>query len=97
MNTLLARLSTIRRPRLLMRAARHGLVDYDRGRELKRIFLRDDIPSPADALGLVIEMEARLEDARRSDDMRYSVARHIELLIAMIAEATLVQKLADDQ
>ena len=96
MNTLLNRLETIRRPRLLMRAARHGLMDYDRSRDLKRLFCSDVIPSPVLALSEVIEMEARLEDARRTDDMRYSVARHIELLVALIAEATLVQKLCDE-
>jgi hypothetical protein len=30
-------LSNLRRPRLLVRAARHGLQDYDRKRDLRRI------------------------------------------------------------
>ncbi len=82
-------LTEMRRPGLLMRAVRFGLADYHRGRLLKRL-----VPGETAAeriLPRLIEAEARLEDTRRSGDAAYSIADHIEVLVALIAESRLMR------
>ncbi|WP_348638967.1 DUF6477 family protein [Thioclava sp. DLFJ4-1] len=79
----------LRRPRLLIRAARHGLSDYSRKRDLKRVMRMSELPRPGAALRALIAEEAALDQARRAGEATYSVARHIELLIALLAEARL--------
>lgn len=90
-NTLL---QSLHRPRLLIRAARFGLTDYRRERDLKRLIQTQVIPAPARALKSLIEEEARVETIRKEGDATYSVSRHIELLVAMMAEARLLPKQA---
>lgn len=78
-------LETLRRPRLLMRAARFGLAEYRRERDLRRYV--DGPASPEDTVNSLMSVEARLEATRIAGDAAYSVARHIEVLIALLAEA----------
>ena len=52
------------------------------------------VPSPRAALETLIEEEARIETVRKMGDATYSVSRHIELLVAMMAEARLLPKKA---
>ena len=83
-------LSNVRRPRLLIRAARFGVQDYDRARDLKRVMKSSTAPSPARALNCLMTEEARLEEIRLTGDATYSVARHVEVLIALMAEVRLL-------
>lgn len=83
-------LATLRRPRLLMRAARFGLADYRRERDLRRHVAMP--ASPEDTVSSLISVEARLEATRIAGDAAYSVARHIEVLIALLAEAQLLRR-----
>ncbi|MGR3341680.1 MAG: DUF6477 family protein [Paracoccaceae bacterium] len=83
-------LSKVRRPRLLIRAARFGVQDYDRARDLKRVVKSSTAPSPARALNCLMTEEARLEEIRKTGDATYSVARHVEVLIALMAEVRLL-------
>lgn len=76
-------LSTLRRPRLLMRAARIGLADYRRARDLRRV-LPETGEGPA--LPDLIELEARIDSARAAGLATYSPLRHVEVLIALLAE-----------
>lgn len=78
-------LETLRRPRLLMRAARFGLAEYRRERDLSRYL--DGPASAEDTVSSLMSVEARLEATRIAGDAAYSVARHIEVLIALLAEA----------
>lgn len=76
-----------RRPRLLLSAARHGLSLYRRDRDLPRLLtLAESRMPPLDAL---FTAEARIETARRNGAATYSFARHIEVLIALLAELRL--------
>ncbi|MEX0348515.1 MAG: DUF6477 family protein [Paracoccaceae bacterium] len=84
-------LSTLRRPRLLIRAARHGVQEYSRERHLPRILGYGALPRPAAALVRLIELERALDERRRDDDAGYSVIRHLDLLIAMMGEAQLLK------
>lgn len=90
MTDLKSALSALRRPRLLIRAARFGLAEYNRDRDLKRLIRRETMPTPSHALGWLIEEEARVEEVRRTQTAGYSPARHIELLVAIMAEARLL-------
>ena len=83
-------LSQLRRPRLLVRAARHGLQDYRRDRDLARLIRTTANTRPEAALEALFETEEMLEATRRAGDANYSIARHIEVLIAMMAEARLL-------
>lgn len=98
---------TLRRPRLLMRAARIGLQDYRRDRDLRRIlpqalFSALKAASPEAALVMMAaqgaamlewltEEESRIETARRAATAGYSPLRHIEVMIALLAEKRLTR------
>ncbi|AXQ93562.1 DUF6477 family protein [Cereibacter azotoformans] len=83
-------LAEIRRPRLLMRAARLGLADYRRERDLRRLV---EDQRPERAVTALLQEERRLEARRQAGDATYSVTHHVEVLIALIAEARLIQPL----
>jgi Family of unknown function (DUF6477) len=90
MNDPVKLLAALRRPSLLIRAARFGLSDYRRERDLRRLTQSSNLPTPSRALGLLISEEGRMEETRQTGDATYSAARHIELLIALMAEARLM-------
>jgi hypothetical protein len=85
-------LETLRRPRLLIRAARFGLENYNRNRDLKRVMGTSTAPSPNRALDGLIEKEAQIEQTRKQGDATYSVTRHVDILIALMAEARLLPR-----
>lgn len=84
-------LSTGGRPKSLIRAARMGLVDYDRRRALKRLLGTVATAGPSATLDRLTHLEADVDHARRSGAPGYSALRHIELLIALIFEERLVR------
>lgn len=86
-----ALLSDLRRPQLLIRAARHGLCDYRRDRDLKRL-LDGQQPSPDRSVPRLLNEEELMEETRQSGDAGYSVVRHIEVLIALMAEVRLLPR-----
>jgi hypothetical protein len=90
MTDLIQLLSTLRRPRLLIRAARFGMADYSRERDLKRLIREPSAPTPVRAVSRLMSEEAALEENRTSGDASYSVARHVDILIALMAEAKLL-------
>jgi hypothetical protein len=83
-------LASLRRPRLLMRAARFGMGEYRRDRDLRRYVA--GVASPEDTVSSLMTVEAKLEATRIAGDAAYSVARHIEVLIALLAEAQLLRR-----
>jgi hypothetical protein len=83
-------LSTLRRPRILIRAAHCGMVDYRRERDLQRLL--KGAHSPERIVGHLMEEEERLEATRRAGEIGYSVARHIEVLIALMVEVRLLPR-----
>jgi len=92
MTDLVRLLSDLRRPRLLIRAARFGLAEYNRTRDLARLMRTAAVPAPERALAALIATEAELEETRRAGAAGYSLARHIDVLIAMMAEARLLPR-----
>lgn len=83
-------LANLRRPRLLIRAAKHGVQDYRRERDLRRLIADGVIPTPEVALQQLLTEEEDAETTRKAGDAAYSLTRHVDLLIALIAEARLI-------
>lgn len=90
MSDLRMMLASLRRPRLLMHAARFGLGDYRRDRDLRRLVKHS--ASPEETLPRLIEVEREIENTRIAGNASYSVARHIDVLIALLAEAQLLRR-----
>ena len=50
------------------------------------------MPGPRQAVIRLMQEEAALEEARTTGDGRYSVARHVEIMIALMGEALLISE-----
>lgn len=83
-------LAALRRPRILVRAARCGLSDYRRDRDLKRILRVPRATVASRALDTLLAEEQRLETIRTTGEATYSLQRHVAVLTALLAEARLV-------
>ncbi|ETX16464.1 hypothetical protein OCH239_01095 [Roseivivax halodurans JCM 10272] len=92
MQTLSQIVSGMRRPRLLVRAARIGSEGYTRSRHLPRLIGAQAAADPEEALTRLLETEEPLDAARRSGSAGYSPARHVELLSAIIAELEIARR-----
>lgn len=84
-------LTARRRPRLLVRAARIGARDYRRDIHLPRLLGYGHQPAPAPALLRLLEIEAEHDDRRKDNDAGYSLTRHLDVLIAIMGEAQLLE------
>jgi hypothetical protein len=91
MQDVITMLSTLKRPRLLIRAARIGAQDYTRNRHLNRLLGYGALPRPAAALMRLMELEREMDEARKTNEAGYSLARHLDLLIAMMGEAQVLK------
>lgn len=91
MQDLLTMLNTMRRPRLLIRAARIGALEYRRDRHLQRLLGYGALPRPAVALMRLMEEERDLNDQRRNNEAGYTLPHHLDILIAMMGEAQLLR------
>ncbi|TWI37944.1 DUF6477 family protein [Paracoccus sulfuroxidans] len=76
----------MRRPRLLVEAARAGQSGWKRDRHLARALKSDQPLSEASVLARLYAEEQRLEDERRESAASYDLQRHVLLLIAILAE-----------
>jgi Family of unknown function (DUF6477) len=85
-------LENMRRPRLLMNAARSGLVNYKRDRDLRRLIGTEPRTPMEITLPKLLSEENRLESIRIAGDAAYPVARHIDVMIALLAEARLLPR-----
>lgn len=85
---------TLRRPSILLRAARHGMALYDRNRDLRRLTRMPRPPGPAAAVAVLRLQEAEAESRRQAGDAGYSLTRHVDLLIALLCELRLLRATA---
>lgn len=94
MKDVLGLLLDLKRPRLLIRAARIAAQDYRRDICLRRA-LGDTPPARSGAaLMALMEIEALMDENRRAKDASYSVTRHVEVLTAMMGEARILRAAA---
>lgn len=77
----------LRRPALLVRAARIGLGGYRRARDLGRILGAPAPHEPGQALPALGALEKDLEARRRSGIGGYQPSAHVAVLTALMAEA----------
>lgn len=87
MRDLLGMISALKRPGLLVRTARIGADDYRRDVHLRRILKRDVSTRTGEAILRILEIEAEINDRRVANHAEYSVAEHVEVLIALLGEA----------
>ena len=93
MQNIINRLEKLRRPALLSRAAQQGALSYSRKQHLQRILGYGHLPKTADALPKLLDLEEQLEEQRATDFAGYSAVRHLDILIATVAEAQLFRAL----
>lgn len=79
-------LSSLRRPKLLIRAARAGMLEYRRSRDLKRIAGIPANVQDGRIVDTLLREENRMEDGRKSGDAAYSIRKHISVMTALLAE-----------
>lgn len=87
----LSRLEALKRPRLLIRAARLGSEDYRRTAHLQRVLGYGLLPRHTEALTRLLDIEADHEARRKENPASYSLAGHVDVLIAMAAEARILR------
>lgn len=90
-----AEIPRLRRPRLLVTAARHGQAGYRRNRDLRRLMGgAEDLPAPGKALAWLALREADMDQARREGRIDWDLQTHVLLLIALLAETRLTRDTA---
>jgi hypothetical protein len=90
MQDLQSRLTNLKRPRLLVRAARIGASNYSRERDLRRVLGFFRPPRTAAAIMKLLDFEYEVNQQRLGKDSGYTLTRHVEILIAIVAEATIM-------
>ena len=79
----------LRRPGVLIRAARAGQAGWRRERDLPRLLGRETLPSTPAALRMLRAAEGAADLARREGRADYDLHRHVRLIIALLAEMRL--------
>ena len=87
MNDITTMLRSLERPALLIRAARLGQEAYVRRRDLTRILRTTRLPGPGAAVMALMDREAELDERRLAGSHAYTIASHVEVLAALMAEA----------
>ncbi|KPQ08042.1 MAG: hypothetical protein HLUCCA12_02920 [Rhodobacteraceae bacterium HLUCCA12] len=93
--SILSTIAASRRPRLLLRAARIGTADYRRETDLRRVLrLPAAPPLGPETVRTLIALEEELETQRTRPEAcagaSWRASRHVEVMIALIAEARLM-------
>lgn len=83
---ILSLVATMNRPKLLVQSARFGVDDYRRDVHLPRILKALALPRNGAAILKLMEIEAEMNDLRLTDRAEYSIAKHVEVLIAIMGE-----------
>ena len=87
MRDLMGMISALKRPGLLVRTAKIGADDYRRDVHLRRI-LKSGVPAKTgEAIVRILEIESEITEHRIANHAEYSVAEHVEVLIALLGEA----------
>ncbi len=95
MSDIHSRLANLRRPRLLLSAARFGLIDYDRTAALGRII---GSPAPVEGrwyLDELFTLEDRINEQRKACEASYTTARHVDVLVALLGERAAMAQSVD--
>ncbi|SMY07363.1 DUF6477 family protein [Flavimaricola marinus] len=91
MQDLPSMIASLSRPSLLVGAARFGVDEYERNRCLPRLLHMAAAPKPGQAILKLLEIKADLNDKRKAKMADYAIARHVEVLIALMGEARVLR------
>lgn len=91
MSDIMITISALKRPKLLVQAAKLGASNYKRARDLRSALGAE--PTKRQTLGALIAAEDMMETVRLSGNGAYSAERHIRVLTALIAEARVLERL----
>ncbi len=91
MQDILGMIGSLNRPRLLVQAARFGVDAYARDITLPRLLKSLTLPRSGEAIMRLLDIEAELDDARKRRTSDYTVACHVEVLIALMGEARMLR------
>ena len=91
------RLNTLKRPKLMLEAACNGLASYDPSRHLPVLLGGSLHRSKTGQLDCLLDIEETYNRLRKAKHAEYSPARHIQYLIAKIAEYTNLKKTKDQR
>lgn len=86
MQDLMTQIATLRRPRLLIRAARIGAQTYRREARLPRLLGYGVTLRLGPTVMRLMALEAEMNDKRENGDAGYSIAAHVDLLTALMGE-----------
>ena len=84
----------LKRPGLLVRAARFQLDHYRRDAMLCRLLRVDETPRSGPAVIELLELEAMLDAQREANAADYDLVRHINTLTAIMGEAQILMATA---
>ncbi|QPM89784.1 DUF6477 family protein [Pseudooceanicola algae] len=84
-------LAKLRRPRMLIRAARIAADGYRREVHLSAVLGQSVLPRHGAAAMHLMDREAELNRLRRDGCTTYSPSQHVSVLCALIGEARLMQ------
>lgn len=87
MQDILSQLAQVRRPSLLMRAARIGAQDFQREVHLPRVLGAATPTRHGPALMQLMEIETVINEQRLNEGSSYNLLQHVEVMIALVAEA----------
>ncbi|TJZ94271.1 hypothetical protein FA743_01380 [Paracoccus gahaiensis] len=76
----------LRRPAMLIRAAREGQASWRRDRDLARLLRSETCPAPGAVLPRLRAEEDLQNDLRVTRAAGYDLRRHVALMIAILAE-----------
>lgn len=91
MEDVLTQVSRLNRPTLLVRTARHGIENYNRVVHLRRLLKTESLPGPSNAILRLMELESASNAQRIDNSAEYSVARHVELIVALMSETRILK------
>ena len=87
MNNIQTQLNALQRPKLLIRAARVGVKDFQIDRDLRKINGSAEQKSTPKLIDALFLEELRLNEERLQNDPAYNVRNHIRALTALIVIA----------
>ena len=87
MTDALTQIRDLKRPAILCRAAKEGAQHYRKKRHLRRLFSEGPLPSETSVLDDLLALEKDLNRQRKQNFAGYSAVKHVDVLIAVIAEA----------
>lgn len=91
MQDLMTQIATLRRPRLLIRAARIGAQTYRREARLPRLLGYGVSLRLGPTVVRLMALEAEMNEKRENGDAGYSIAAHVDLLTAIMGEYQLLR------